>query len=68
MNKTIQENNKTVQELDKQIEGIMNTFTVNDVKNNPTTKNLVLETEKIYIKHGNVISPHLTELINAAKQ
>ncbi len=62
------EQNKTMKEQNKQIDGIINTFTVNDVKTNQTIKNLVLETEKIYIKHGDVISPHLAELIKAAKQ
>ncbi len=73
--KKIDENMKKIEKLDKeiaeqkkQIEGIINTFTVNDVKNNVNIKKLVLETEKFYIEVKNEIYPHLAELIKVAKQ
>lgn len=68
MNQTIAEQKKIMEEQKKQIEGIVNTFTVNDVKNNANIKKLVLDTENFYIKAKYEIYPHLTELIKAAKQ
>jgi hypothetical protein len=68
MNKIIDENNKIIEKQKQQIEGIVNTFTANDVKNNFTIKKLVLDTETLYIKHKYIIPTHLTELIKAAKQ
>ncbi|MEI7564023.1 MAG: hypothetical protein WCJ39_10800 [bacterium] len=67
MNKTIDQNTKTIDDQKKQIEGIVNTFTANDVRSNPAIKQLVLEAESLYIKDGFVIFPHLKDLIRIAR-
>jgi len=54
--------------LNKQIEWIISTFTVDQVTHNPSIKALVLETEAMYIKHQQKISPHLELLVAAAKK
>ncbi len=60
--------NEKIAEQKKQIEGIVNTFTVSDVKSNPNIKTLVLQTESLYIELKYEIYPHLADLIQAAKQ
>ena len=64
----IEQDRQKIENLNKQIEGITNQFTISDVKTKPDIKELVLKTEASYIKHKDPISPHLAELISAAKQ
>ena len=56
------------QQLKKETEGIINTFTANDVKTNPQVKKLVLDVEELYIFAEYEIYPHLAELIKTAKE
>lgn len=59
---------KENEKLKKETEGIINTFTINDVKRNPQIKQLVLDVEQLYIFAEYEIYPHLAELIKVAKQ
>ena len=59
---------KEIKQMRKEIDGIINTFKTNDIKNNSEIKKLVLDTEQFYIEYNYEISLHLAELIQAAKQ
>ncbi len=68
MKKNIEEMDKNIEQMKKEIEGIINTFTANDVTNNPSIKKLVLDTEQLYIEEEFTLFPKLIELSKIAKQ
>ena len=68
LDEEIGEQHQEIAELNKQIEWIISTFTVDQVIHNPNIKALVLQTESVYLKHNEKIFPHLAILIAAAKK
>jgi len=66
--KKIEDNKQEIEQMKKETEGIINTFTISDVKKDPTIKKLVLDTEQLYIKYKYKRFSKLIELAKAAKE